>query len=229
VRIVSTLLILVTHQNLHVTKIEICCSVSLYADNEQYLNCSSKPFDCAGIQNLSYLFWGSNRPNYCSHSYFELNCSGDAPLIKITNLNYKILDVNNVSRTLMIAREDYWNTVCLATFINTTINFTFFAYNSGTTNLALYYDCLGYSSSSQLLDTALFDCSINGTAATNHYSNSTNEYTIANLWQTCEYNVKVPVLQSAAEAASNSIVAAMFQAIDGGFMLGWDANNSLCM
>ncbi|XP_062150640.1 LEAF RUST 10 DISEASE-RESISTANCE LOCUS RECEPTOR-LIKE PROTEIN KINASE-like 1.4 isoform X5 [Alnus glutinosa] len=202
-------------------------SSSSYADNEEYLNCSA-PFDCAGIQNLSYPFWGSNRPNYCGHPSFELNCSTDAPMIKITNLNYKILDVNNVSRTLMVAREDYWNTVCPATIINTTINFTVFTYNSATTNLTLYYDCPTSYSSYQPADTTKFDCSINGSDATNYYSNSTVANEIATLSGTCKYNVKVPVLQSAAEAESNLTEAALIQAINGGFMLGWDANNSLC-
>jgi hypothetical protein len=91
---------------------------SSYADNKEYLNCSA-PFDCAGEEGLSYPFWGSNRPNYCGHPSFELDCSTDVPLIKITNLNYRILDVNNVSRILTVAREDYWNTVCPATIINT--------------------------------------------------------------------------------------------------------------
>jgi hypothetical protein len=179
------------------------------------------------MEGFDYPFWGLNRPNYCGHPAFELNCSTNAQLIKITNLNYRIFDVNNVSWTLMVAREDYWNTVCPSTIVNTTINFTIFAYNSATTNLTLYYDCPASSSSYQL-DTTLFNCSINGTAVTNYYSNSTVANKIANFLETCKYNVKVPVLQSAAEARSNLIEAALVQAIDGSFKLGSDANNSLC-
>jgi hypothetical protein len=43
----------------------------------------------------------------------------------------------------MVAREDYWNTVCPVPEVvdNTTINFTFFDYDSATTNLTLYYEC----------------------------------------------------------------------------------------
>jgi len=124
----------------------------------------------------------------------------------------------------MVAREDYWNTVCPATIVNTTINFTIFAYNLATTNLTLYYDCPASSSLYQPADTTKFDCYINGYDATNYYSNST----VATFLGACKYNVKVPILQSAAEAPSNLTEAALVQAIDGGFMLGWDANNSLC-
>jgi hypothetical protein len=144
------------------------------------------------------------------------------------NQNYRILEVNNVSRTLMVVREDYWNTVCPATIVNTTINFTVFTYNSATTNLTLYYDCPASSSLNQSADTTKFDCYINGSDATNYYSNSTVANEIDNFLGTCKYNIKVPVLQSAVEAPNNLTEAALVQAIDGGFMLGWDANNSLC-
>jgi hypothetical protein len=130
----------------------------------------------------------------------------------------------------MVAREDYRNTVCPTTIINTTIVFTDFTYNSATTNLMLYYDCPASSSSSsyQPPDTIKFDCYIYSSDATNYYSNSTVVNSIANSLGTCKYNVKVPVIQSTAEAEINLTEAALIQAINGGFMLGWDANNSLC-
>jgi len=198
------------------------------ADNEKYRNCSAS-FECAGMEGFGYPFWGLNRPNYCGHPSFELNCSTDAPLIKITNLNYRVLHVDNVSRTLKVARQDYWNTVCPATIVDTIINFPIFTYNSVTTNLTLYYDCPASSPLYQPApDTTKFDCYINGSDATNYYSNSTIANEIATFFGTCKYNVKVPVLQSAVEGPSNLTEAALVQAIDGGFMLGWDANNSLC-
>jgi hypothetical protein len=200
---------------------------SSYADNKEYLN-YSVPFDCAGMKGLSYPFWGSNRPNYCGHPSFELNCTVDAPLIKITYMNYRILGVNEVSRTLMVAREDYWNTVCPATIVNTTINFTVFTYNSATTNLTLYYDCPASYSSYPSTDTIKFDCSINGSDGSNYYSSSTIGNEIATFSGMCKYNVEVPVLQSAAQTGSSLTEAGLVQAIDGGFLLGWDANNSMC-
>jgi hypothetical protein len=80
-----------------------------------------------------------------------------------------------------------------------------------------------FSPSPNQADTTQFNCSINGTDAT-------NTITIANSigdLGTCKYNVKVPVLQSAAQPGSGNLTA-LQEAIDGGFMLGWDANNRLC-
>ncbi|KAB8433050.1 hypothetical protein FH972_025008 [Carpinus fangiana] len=201
---------------------------SSYADDEQYLNCS-QPFDCAGIKDLSYPFWGSNiRPSYCGHPAFELSCSDDAPLINITFMTYRVLEVENVSRTLTVAREDYWNTLCPATIVNTTINFTVFHYDSATTNLTLYYDCpISTTTNLPQPDTTQFGCSVNDTDVSNYYFNNTVLNSIGNSWGACKYNVNVPVLESVAQPASSDSTA-LQEAIDGGFLLGWDANNSLC-
>jgi hypothetical protein len=206
---------------------------SSYADNEKYLNCSA-PFDCAGKEGLNYPFWGSNRPNYCGHPAFELNCSEGAPLIKITNHNYRILDVYNVSRTLKVVNQDYESSaVCRSMgFNNTAIDFTFFDYDSATTNLTLYYICS--DSFPFLPHTTRFECSV---SVDRTYKLFTNNYclnsTIANLNGNsleglCQFNVTVPILQSAAQTGSNCTDAGLIEAIDGGFMLRWDANNSLC-
>jgi hypothetical protein len=207
--------------------------LSSYADNEKYLNCSA-PFDCAGMEGLNYPFWGSNRPNYCGHPAFKLNCSEDAPLIKITNSNYRILEVNNVSRTLMVARQDYGSSVVCPTtgFNNTAINLTFFDYDSATTNLTLYYNCS--DSFPFLPHTTRFDCSVTSGRTYTYFSNNyCLNSTIANLHGSsleglCRFNVTIPILQSAAQTGSKFTEAGLIQAIDGGFMLRWDANNSLC-
>jgi archaellin len=188
--------------------------LSSYADNEKYLNCSA-PFDCAGIEGLNYPFWGSNRPNYCGHPAFELNCREDAPLIKITNSSYRILEVNNVSRTLKVIKQDSGSSaVCRSTgFNNIAINFTFFDYDSATTNLTLYYNCS--NSFPFLPHTTRFECSVDRT-----YTYSTNNYclnsTIANLHSNsleglCKFNVTVPILQSAAQTGSNLTEAGLIQ------------------
>jgi hypothetical protein len=202
---------------------------SSYADNAKYLNCSA-PFNCAGMKGLNYLFWGSNRPNYCGHPAFELSCSDDAPHIKIKHMNYRILDVNKVSRTLMVGREDYWNNICSPIPSNTAINFTFFDYDSATTNLTLYYGCSGSFPSQPH---TRFNCSSSNNSFVSGRNNYCLDSTIANLIGNssalkCLYNVIVPVLQSAVQTESNLTEAALAKAIDGGFMLRWDANNSLC-
>ncbi|KAM0960514.1 hypothetical protein ACFX2I_025447 [Malus domestica] len=44
-------------------------------------------------------------------------------------------------RTVKVARQDYWGTICPPTFVNTTLNFSLFDYDSGYTNMTFYYQC----------------------------------------------------------------------------------------
>ncbi|XP_042970197.1 LEAF RUST 10 DISEASE-RESISTANCE LOCUS RECEPTOR-LIKE PROTEIN KINASE-like 1.3 [Carya illinoinensis] len=198
-------------------------------DDEQYLNCNER-FDCASAKDIGYPFWGSNRPDYCGYPGFELDCSGDAPHINITFIKYRVLQIDKESMTLKVARADYWNTTCPPTIVNTTINFSIFSYPSslGTlVNLTLYYECSSSSSFTlppQLDQMAIrLNCPINGsTGAINYYSSM-----IPDLAGACKYNVEVPVVVSAA-AAINLTEEALIEAIDGGFMLEWNASNSNC-
>ncbi|KAB1211209.1 hypothetical protein CJ030_MR6G021601 [Morella rubra] len=189
---------------------------SLYAiGKEQYGNCSA-PSKCGGM-NLSYPFWGPNRPNYCGHPDFQLNCSGDALQIRITTLNYRVLAINYSSRTLKLARADYWKTIYPTQIVDTTINTTIFSYASDTTHLKLYYDCPV---------TNQFDCPVNNTDFTSFYVNAS---AVNSSLDMCKYNVGVPVVLSAAQTVAGKLTeAALIQAIDGGFTLRWSADDAMC-
>ncbi|KAF5479935.1 hypothetical protein F2P56_000717 [Juglans regia] len=188
---------------------------SSYANNdEQYLTCGA-PFECAGIRNLGYPFWESNRRSYCGHPSFQLNCSGDVPQLNITGMNYRVLEVNIVSRTLKVARTDYWKTISPPQIVNTTIDYSLFSYTDAT-NLTLYYDCTVPDSSANQTDSVQLDCTANNTDVA--------RYNVSSLLGMCMNNVKVPVARSAAVGYSTE--AALIKAIDGGFMLEWDAKIS---
>ena len=59
---------------------------SFLADNEPYLTCEA-PFNCGNLVNLSYPFWGSNRPNYCGHPSFQLDCGSNVPQMNIVEIS----------------------------------------------------------------------------------------------------------------------------------------------
>ena len=200
---------------------------SFLADNDPYLTCEA-PFNCSNFSNLSYPFWGSNRPNYCGHPSFQLDCSSNVPQINITTMNYRVLEINNSSQTLKVARTDYLDTICPAAFVNTTIDNNLFSYiTSSDTNLTLYYNCRLPLVGLPNLVLFQFNCSINNTNFINYYTQSSQTFSaISVLIEACNYWVNVPVLQSAVPTALtyDTVIAA----IDSGFMLGWDANNSQC-
>ncbi|KAM4131560.1 hypothetical protein ACJW30_01G184200 [Castanea mollissima] len=177
----------------------IHCPTSLRADNVNYLTCEA-PFNCGNLVNLNYPFWASNRPSYCGHPSFQLDCSSNVPQIDITTMNYSVLEINNSSRTLKVARTDYLDTICPAALVNTTIDNNLFSYvTSDDTNLTLYYNCLTPLAALPNLVFYQFNCSINNTNFINYYIPSSQ--TLLTISSICNYRVSVPVLQSAVPTA----------------------------
>uniref|UniRef100_A0A7N2KX61 non-specific serine/threonine protein kinase n=1 Tax=Quercus lobata TaxID=97700 RepID=A0A7N2KX61_QUELO len=219
---ITLFLIIVTITLIH-------CPTSLCADDEKYLTCEA-PFNCSNLVNLSYPFWASNRPNYCGHPSFQLNCSSDVPQINITTMNYRVLEINNSSRSLMVARTDYLDTICPAAFVNTTIDNNLFSYiTSSDTNLTLYYNCRTPLATIPTLPSFYqFNCSrSSSTEFINYYTLSSETFlAISNYIGACNYWVNVPILQS--KVPTTPTYDAVIAAIDSGFMLEWDANNSQC-
>ena len=217
---ITLLLMIVTITLIH-------CPTSLRADDEKYLTCEA-PFNCGNLVNLSYPFWASNRPNYCGHPSFQLDCSSNVPQINITTMNYRVLEINDTSRTLQVARTDYLDTICPAVLVNTTIDNNLFSYvTSSDTNLTLYYNCRTPLAALPILVFYQFNCSINNTNFINYYTQSPQTFlTISNLIGGCNNWVNVPVLQSAVPTALtyDTVIAA----IDSGFMLRWNASESQC-
>ncbi|KAG2710703.1 hypothetical protein I3760_04G040800 [Carya illinoinensis] len=88
-----------------------------------------------------------------------------------------------------------------------------------TTNVELYYECGSMYIIPVQPDSFQFTCTRNGNSFTNYYKRSNED---------CVYNnVEVPVMQSAV-SGNLSTQAALSEAIDGGFTLGWNANDSRC-
>ncbi|XP_041007548.1 LEAF RUST 10 DISEASE-RESISTANCE LOCUS RECEPTOR-LIKE PROTEIN KINASE-like 2.1 [Juglans microcarpa x Juglans regia] len=192
-------------------------------DDDRYLNCS-ETFACADIMNLGYPFWGSNRPEYCGYPGFELNCSVNPPQLNVADMYYRVFEINSVARSLKVARVDYWNTTCPAIHANTTIDrSTLFSYTLGTTNLTLYYHCPASSISrlptTQTADGFSFTCAGDANNFTNYYSSSS----INSLLGLCANNVKVPVAEWGTPNNHR-----LWTAINLGFMVGWNANNTMC-
>ncbi|KAG5093164.1 hypothetical protein JHK82_051942 [Glycine max] len=207
---------------------------SCAADDVHYLKCGS-PFHCANLKNLSYPFWGFSRPLYCGHPAFKLQCTGEVATVTIMSENYRVLEVNDSDHRIKLVRTDYWNNTCPTSLRNFTIGCTFFDYGSDSRNLTLYYDC---SSPSFLQPDSFppkFNCSVNGTQMNNYFvdesmlANAETSVSISEILGACKSRVVVPILESEAEVLeTNSTVENLKAALENGFGVEWEANNSLC-
>ncbi|KAI8018483.1 LEAF RUST 10 DISEASE-RESISTANCE LOCUS RECEPTOR-LIKE PROTEIN KINASE-like 2.5 [Camellia lanceoleosa] len=180
------------------------------------------------MQNIDYPFWGGNRPDYCGHPGFMLDCQvNKAPQITILSQAYQVLEINYMTQTLMIARQDFWNSTCPKNLQNTTIDFTLFSYASNVQNLTLFFGC-SQIPVLQLGSSRQFNCSVNGIDDRNFYLTRSTPFSNSTI--SCFSSVIVPVFQSAAQAleGNSSSSTSLKAALDGGFGLQWSANSDLC-
>ncbi|XP_011035096.1 PREDICTED: probable serine/threonine-protein kinase At1g18390 isoform X1 [Populus euphratica] len=220
---------------LFITIIFVCGFTLVFsADDERYLICRNL-FDCGNIKGIGYPFSGSNRPDYCGYPGFEINCSNQVPEITITQSTYKVLVINNQSRTLNVARTDYRENLCPTLLLNTTLNPNLLNYTTDDHNITIYYGCPAQGPPTSYLLTQ-FPCSINSIEMTGYFTATDDFSFLGNLasnliryLESCDNSVKVQVRQSALEPIiENATVAKLLGALNQGFGLEWNANDTLC-
>ncbi|KAE8680095.1 hypothetical protein F3Y22_tig00111392pilonHSYRG00271 [Hibiscus syriacus] len=113
---------------------------SLSSSNGNYSACS-KQFHCGNIKNVSYPFWGGDRPENCGQPELKLTClENEETLISIVSVTYRVIEINLDLQAFTVARTDL-QTLCPQTLSNTTSNFNILSYAWNLENITLYYDC----------------------------------------------------------------------------------------
>ncbi|KAI3669638.1 hypothetical protein L6452_40947 [Arctium lappa] len=127
-----------------------------------------------GNNQLEYPFWGSDRPAYCGHMGFQLNCRSDVFILNYESVDYRVLQMDSSKKTISVARNNLWATECPQYLHNTTYNTTLFNDNNfGQEDVSLYYGCnstvptfpIGLSSTNE------FSCNVNGTESDSYCYN----------------------------------------------------------
>ncbi|XP_040371442.1 LEAF RUST 10 DISEASE-RESISTANCE LOCUS RECEPTOR-LIKE PROTEIN KINASE-like 2.4 isoform X2 [Rosa chinensis] len=202
---------------------------TLCADHFQYANCS-QAIKCGNIPNISYPFWGVNRADYCGQPSCEVECQDNIPVINISDVKYRILEMSSSStnRMVKVARDDYWETLCPPSYINDSIIDPWLYDDFNSRNLSLYYDCnpaafetytgLDYSSNSQV-------CSNKVTVSfTTKNLNSAIDVVSAGV---CKDMVNLTVFETAFIALEKNSTKIQ-DAIKGGFELGLGIDTGPC-
>ncbi|KAJ4707066.1 Receptor-like kinase [Melia azedarach] len=233
----------------------IIIPITLSHLDDKYQTCIASS-RCGNIQNIGYPFWGLNKPEYCGYPGLRLICDTDSesdpkitsdgyfgfansfPVIAIMDRYYRVLHINSESKTLTVARQDYWLDVCPidSVTLNSTSDFTLFDFTSDTQNITLYYGCP--EAQGEILATLLpnqFNCSSNETLTNNYYflwNASTVKgrvSAISTYLESCDKDVIIPVWESTARALEKSLnPITLSEALRSGFGLQWHANDSFC-
>ncbi|XP_058737566.1 LEAF RUST 10 DISEASE-RESISTANCE LOCUS RECEPTOR-LIKE PROTEIN KINASE-like 2.1 [Vicia villosa] len=117
-------------------------------DDIQHANCNI-PFSCdSNITNLKYPFWGEKRESYCGgvadRTNTKLTCEEKVSKITINSVKYRILQWDNTTQKLTVARDDYSSgNVCAVNtnYKSSTFDNTQFQANNSNDNLTLLYGC----------------------------------------------------------------------------------------
>ncbi|KAM7280182.1 hypothetical protein ACFE04_007316 [Oxalis oulophora] len=192
---------------------------SLLAYDYRYTNCS-QPFSCGGISDVTYPFWGGDRPEYCGLSGLELTCEDDdiPRILMEKKTKYRIIEFSSNTRTLTVVRDDYYGTVCPTFFSNSSIDFSNFNYASNLSNITIFYKC----SNAFALISVKFNCEINTTTLDAYAAIKDSEINQL-IGASCSSSVKVTVANSAADAVNDG-EKDVVEAINGGFGLQWKSS-----
>ncbi|KAJ4841502.1 hypothetical protein Tsubulata_033673 [Turnera subulata] len=143
--VASLPLLLSLHSILVVSSILILLATAGFSrDDGGYSECK-KPFDCGLLQNLSYPFWGGNRPQYCGHPAFRLLCQeGQYPSIAGDREpeQFRLVGADPNRKVMKVEPIDPEQYICPQNPENKTLNPSFLSFiDSDLHSLNLFYNC----------------------------------------------------------------------------------------
>ncbi|XP_020958535.1 LEAF RUST 10 DISEASE-RESISTANCE LOCUS RECEPTOR-LIKE PROTEIN KINASE-like 1.2 isoform X3 [Arachis ipaensis] len=189
-------------------------------DVKAYTDCA--PFTCGTFKNISYPFWNSNQPDYCGHPRFKLDCQQDQVTINIKSQKFDVIDIDQNSQSLKIARFDLYNDPCSRDNTNVSLDNDFFKFTSNDGNITLVYDCdpPSYWSDISFKYFGMFNCSIYGGDPSAAYL-----VLMENLGVIFDMGCKFIIVP----ALAKDILSFNNYALNNGFEVGWSGvNETLC-
>ncbi|XP_031276458.1 LEAF RUST 10 DISEASE-RESISTANCE LOCUS RECEPTOR-LIKE PROTEIN KINASE-like 2.7 [Pistacia vera] len=193
--------------------------------NEGYSKCSST-FNCGNFTGIGYPFWGNNKPGYCGHPGFKLDCQGEKITIEIMSLKYQILDINLESQLLHIARTDFLqNNICPSSFVNSSLNASLFSYTINDGYATLLYDCDPTAKAHE--EPNEFSCPINNHPRGAYFIMPTNFSSNYKPARGCNISLLMPVLAISVQRYMN-LSLTVDEVIKEGFEVRWIMEQVQC-
>ncbi|KAG2281018.1 hypothetical protein Bca52824_052238 [Brassica carinata] len=90
------------------------------ASSKQELGRCETLFQCGSI-TAGFPFWGGNLDKLCGYPSLELHCNKDITSLTISDQEFCVLQINQSSNTLRLARTDHMGSFCSSNFTNTTL------------------------------------------------------------------------------------------------------------
>ncbi|KAI4350947.1 hypothetical protein L6164_005349 [Bauhinia variegata] len=189
---------------------------------ESYRACNTN-YTCGSLINISYPFWGENRPRYCGRSdMFQLSCDqNQSTSIQVGSENFTVVWIDPFSYTMRMMRRNLVPISCPSNFTITSLNPALFFYRPQTVeNMTLFYSCEKQFSSSLPTEIKFnnFTClNESGKEEQGFYVNETELQKYGEGLPECEVKVKVPVFRDVAlgnEGGNEALNTALAHELD---------------
>ncbi|CDY50591.1 BnaC02g16880D [Brassica napus] len=110
------------------------------ASSKQELGRCETLFQCGSI-TVGFPFWGGNRDKLCGYPSLELHCNKDITSLPFSDQEFCVLQINQSSNTLRLARTDHMGSFCSSNFTNTTLPPNLFKLSSTYKSVTVLYNC----------------------------------------------------------------------------------------
>ena len=115
-------------------------------DDEKFTICGNSTYECGDIKNVSFPFWGGDRPEFCGHPGFKLSCEDNESSIEMSDIRFRVLNISqsNGTNSMKLAWADLENGPCSPSFVSfpTALSYgVVFTYPETVENLTLFYGC----------------------------------------------------------------------------------------
>ncbi|XP_074346357.1 LEAF RUST 10 DISEASE-RESISTANCE LOCUS RECEPTOR-LIKE PROTEIN KINASE-like 2.1 [Apium graveolens] len=192
----------------------------------QYDACNRR-FRCANFPIVDYPFWGGDRPSYCGHPAFKLNCQGDVSVMILQSRPYRVLGIDARSQLITVARQDLWNNTCPNSIYNTDLDYRVFSHPSGDQNLTLYYGCATVPGQQSPYE---FECTVNGTSSDSYFYTQDALLSLNTSQSSCTVTIRVPINRTSAQLLTPATATQddLKDVLKAGFGLKWKANDTEC-
>lgn len=198
--------------------------------NDTFSTCNQSYFTCGTNTNVSFPFWGKNRPNICGKNEFKLTCMDNKNTsIQIGSQKFNVLNINQTASTMKIVRTNLVNDICSSNLTNTSLNGSPFTFLPNVQNLTVFYNCPIESSSIIGKNINSFTCENNGSNKHVFYvvKNETQLQNQFSNLQNCGVSVQVQVSM---EGVSESGVEVVLEGFDVKYDegAGWSSECEVC-
>ncbi|CAA7059752.1 unnamed protein product [Microthlaspi erraticum] len=97
---------------------------------------------CASSNTTSgFTSWGENRNKSCDHPLLEFHCNKNITSLSISNQDFSVIQINQTSNTLTLARTDHLGSFCSSNFTNTTLPPETFELPATYKSVTVFYSC----------------------------------------------------------------------------------------